>query len=64
MQKQWEVWYVAEVELVHFHERQSAEAPWLIALFSKIAWIHIASWLKYFGNGGKLQIASSKWQVV
>ncbi len=53
-QKKWEVWYVAEVELVHFHERQSAEAPWLIALFSKIAWIHIASWLKYFWKWRKV----------
>ncbi len=44
----WEVWYVAEVELVHFHERLSAQPPLAAALFSRITWIHISSWLKYF----------------
>lgn len=47
-QKNWEVWYVATVELVHFHERLSAQRPLLTAIFSKITWIHIASWFKYF----------------
>lgn len=46
--KGWEVWYMASVELVHFHERLSAQRPFLTALFSRITWIHIASWLKYF----------------
>ncbi len=46
--KQWEVWYIASVEIVHFHERLSAQRPLLTALFSRITWIHIASWLKYF----------------
>ena len=46
--KKWEVWYAAEVELVHFHERLSAQRPLLTAIFNKITWIHIASWLKYF----------------
>ncbi len=46
--KGWEVWYVAEVELVHYHERLSAQKPLLAALFSRITWIHIASWFKYF----------------
>lgn len=46
--KGWEVWYVAEVELVHFHERLSAQKPLVSALFSRIAWIHIFSWVKYF----------------
>ena len=44
----WEVWYVASVELVHFHERLSAQKPLLSAVFSKITWIHISSWFKYF----------------
>ncbi len=46
--KKWQVWYVAEVELVHFHERLSAQKPLLAAVFSKITWIHITSWFKYF----------------
>lgn len=48
----WEVWYVADVELVHFHERLSAQRPLLASLVSKITWIHIASWLKYFAKWG------------
>lgn len=44
----WEVWYVAEVELVHFHERLSAQATLVAAFFSRITWIHIGSWIKYF----------------
>lgn len=44
----WEVWYAASVELVHFHERLSAQRPLLTAIFSRITWIHIASWIKYF----------------
>lgn len=51
-QKGWEVWYAASVELVHFHERLSAQRPLLTALFSSITWIHIASWLKYFRKWG------------
>lgn len=46
--KKWEVWYVAEVELVHFHERLSAQKPFITAIFSRITWIHIVSWFKYF----------------
>lgn len=49
-QKGWEVWYMAEVELVHFHERLSAQRPLTTALFSHISWIHITSWLKYFAK--------------
>lgn len=44
----WEVWYAAAVELVHFHERLSAQKPLLTSLFSGITWIHISSWIKYF----------------
>lgn len=47
-EKGWKVWYVANVELVHFHERLSAQKPLWSALFSQITWIHIASWIKYF----------------
>ncbi|MBU1039183.1 glycosyltransferase family 2 protein [Patescibacteria group bacterium] len=46
-QKGWQVYYAADVELVHFHERLSAQANFG-ALFKKITWIHIASWFKYF----------------
>lgn len=54
--KGWEVWYIASVELVHFHERLSAQRPLFTALFSKITWIHIASWLKYFKKWGSAKL--------
>ncbi len=45
--KGWQVFYVSDVEFVHFHERLSAQ-PSIGKLFKKITWIHIASWCKYF----------------
>ncbi len=50
-QKGWQVYYVADVAMVHFHQRQSAEASFL-GLFSQVTWIHIFSWLKYFKKWG------------
>jgi len=47
----YQVYYVAEVELVHFHERLSAQAS-IGAIFKRITWIHIASWFKYFFKWG------------
>ena len=48
---EFEVWYVAEVEIVHYHERLSAQARFG-AFWKRITWIHIASWLKYFLKWG------------
>ncbi|MFH1111645.1 MAG: glycosyltransferase family 2 protein [Patescibacteria group bacterium] len=50
-EKNWQVYYVAEVSMVHYHQRQSADALFL-GLFNKITWIHISSWLKYFKKWG------------
>ncbi|MFZ5391369.1 MAG: glycosyltransferase family 2 protein [Patescibacteria group bacterium] len=50
-QHDWQVYYLAEVKLVHFHERLSAQANFG-ALFKKITWIHISSWIKYFLKWG------------
>ena len=47
----WQVFYIAEVEFVHFHERLSAQASFG-GLFSRVTWVHIASWLKYFRKWG------------
>lgn len=49
--KGWQVYYAAAVELVHFHERLSAQAGFT-ALGKKITWIHINSWIKYFVKWG------------
>jgi GT2 family glycosyltransferase len=54
----WEVWYAAEVEIVHYHERLSAQATFG-AFFRRITWIHIASWLKYFLKWG-LKVPKTK----
>ncbi len=43
----WEVWYLPEAEVIHYHQRLSAEVNILGALFSKTARIHLLSWFKY-----------------
>lgn len=47
----WQVWYCAEVEVVHYHERASASA-FPKTLFNKMAWVHVISALKYFHKWG------------
>ena len=47
-EKNWQVWYLAEAEVIHFHQRLSAEGSLLSPLFSKTARIHFASWLRYY----------------
>lgn len=48
-EKGWKVYYVHDVEIMHVHERQSAQVPGLIraVLKNKLARIHGASWLRY-----------------
>jgi len=43
----WEVWYIAEVEIVHYHARSSAGKIYK-TLFNKLSWIHLSSANKYF----------------
>ncbi len=50
-EKNWQVYYAAEISMVHYHQRQSAEALFL-GLFNKVTWIHIVSWIKYFKKWG------------
>ncbi|MBI5621985.1 glycosyltransferase family 2 protein [Candidatus Falkowbacteria bacterium] len=42
--------YFAPAEVVHYHQRTSAETWWLFGLFNKVAREHIKSWLKYFAK--------------
>ncbi len=44
----WEVHYVAESEIVHYHSRHSAVNPGLSAALSYATRIHIHSWMTYF----------------
>ncbi|MBI2984526.1 MAG: glycosyltransferase family 2 protein [Candidatus Kerfeldbacteria bacterium] len=46
----WEVHYAASAEMVHYHQRLSAEYPGLQGLFSYPTRIHIQSGLKYFSK--------------
>jgi len=45
--------YNPEAILIHDHARQSAKYPWYLAIFwDRLAWRHIASWIKYFIKWG------------
>ncbi|MFH1145879.1 MAG: glycosyltransferase family 2 protein [bacterium] len=43
-----EVWYSADIALVHYHQQESAGSKWYFGLFNKLGRIHLASGLKYF----------------
>ena len=47
-EKNWEVWYVSDAKVIHYHQRLSAESNILWSLFSKTARVHLISWLKYY----------------
>jgi len=49
-EKGWAVYYIHDAEVVHYHERLTAQSGWIRALFKGMTWIHIASWLKYFAK--------------
>lgn len=44
----WEVHYLASAEMVHYHQRMSANGSGWLSVFSYPARLHIRSWLKYF----------------
>ncbi|MBL7141605.1 glycosyltransferase family 2 protein [Patescibacteria group bacterium] len=44
----YKVVYVPKAQMIHFHRRLSADRSALVALFSKITWVHISSALKFF----------------
>jgi GT2 family glycosyltransferase len=46
----WEVMYVADVHVVHYHKRESAENPSFRGLFAFPTRIHIRSWYRYFAK--------------
>lgn len=46
--KGWQVHYVANAVMVHYHQRLSAENPGLKGVLSRATRIHIASGVKYF----------------
>lgn len=46
----WQVMYVADVEVVHYHKRQSAENPGFSGIFSFPTNIHVQSWFRYLAK--------------
>ncbi|MAF36852.1 hypothetical protein CL622_07075 [archaeon] len=40
--------YLADINLVHYHHRESAKWSLLRSLFSRVTWLHLASAVKYF----------------
>ena len=47
-EKNLKVMYFAESEMVHYHQRLSAEDSFFKSIFNNVTRIHIQSWLKYF----------------
>lgn len=48
-ENQWKVYYMHNVQIVHYHSRGSAKKSGLPSIFlNKLTRIHITSWLKYF----------------
>ncbi len=46
----YQVYYIADAEMVHYHQRLSAENPGLKGIFSYATRIHIISAIKYFAK--------------
>jgi len=44
----WKVYYIHDIEIVHYHGRDSAKVMGLVSIFNKQTRVHITSWLKYF----------------
>jgi len=46
--KGYDVWYLGDVELVHYHDRLSARRKGVVSVFSKGGRMHIVSGIRYF----------------
>ncbi|MDP2683861.1 MAG: glycosyltransferase family 2 protein [bacterium] len=48
-ENQWQVYYMHNIQIVHYHSRGSAKKSGLPSIFlNKLTRVHITSWLKYF----------------
>ena len=48
----WQVWYYADAEVVHYHNRASDTGKFYKSLFNKMTWIHLGSAWRYFRKWG------------
>lgn len=46
-EKNWQVWYVPQAQIIHFHLRESIGGGGLGDIKNQLARTHIASWIKY-----------------
>jgi len=44
----WKIYYISDIEIVHYYSRDSAKQMGIISLFNKQTRVHITSWIKYF----------------
>lgn len=56
----WRVVYYTGAEMVHYHERLSAQGSWIVSPFRRSTRIHIASCIKYFRKWGTSEAALEK----
>lgn len=54
-QNNWKISYVADAQLIHYHMRESAEK-----FLSKLNFIHLISWFKYFWKFRNMHTTSKK----
>lgn len=55
-----QVWYLPQAQMFHYHKRLSARKSLWHSIFNKVFWIHISSHLKYFSQWG---IGNSKFKI-
>ena len=49
-QTNYAVYYISNAEMVHYHQRDSAEVPGIRSVFNKTTRIHISDAIKYFAK--------------
>lgn len=53
--KKWEIWYIAQSKVIHYHQRESALGTGLKGLLKKSGRIHLRSWIKYYFKWRKIK---------
>ena len=51
-QKGWQVYYFPDAQIIHYHNRESAENSGALSLLNKKTRIHIKDWVKYLRKYG------------